>query len=63
MPQQGLNESPFNGIVGLKCTDAKKLKWGNFYIIPKTILVLFRGLFYIIKAPNLNFVCFDHTLA
>ena len=30
LPQQGLNKSPFEGIVGLKCTDAKKLKWGNF---------------------------------
>ena len=52
MPQKGLNESPFEGIVGLKFTDVKKLKWGNFYIIPKTILDLFKGLFYIVKYPN-----------
>ena len=41
MPQQGLNESPFEGVVG--------------YIITKTILVQFRGLFYIILAPNSSY--------
>ena len=55
MPQQGLNELPIEGIVGLKCTDAKKLKWGNFISYQKTILVLFRGLFYTVKAPNCSY--------
>ena len=33
----------------------EKAQVGKFYIIPKTILVLFRGLFNTVKAPNRSY--------